>query len=235
MTLPGWGRWPLASLLAAVLASGAIRVAAGGTAGVTQDPILDPPLFRLFSPLVAASPPLDGSLEGGWGSAPELPLPMLAAGESRPARVLALRSLHTRAEIFMRASWEESDRSLTATRSDSTSKLAMHWGLRQQEPSLPPGSCLAACHTAYAGRDARIQDIHLVSFNSADPGALAGAGAWKDGQWLLVWRRLLVTSSPFDVQFTDLGRSYSFRVALYAGGDLPRVQDSPPAELVFAD
>lgn len=55
----------------------------------------------------------------------------------------------------------------------------------------------------------------IVSPITGDRGDIAAKGVWKDGMWTVEWSRKLATGSTFDVQFSDLTKSYYFGVAAF--------------------
>lgn len=56
---------------------------------------------------------------------------------------------------------------------------------------------------------------HVVAPFTGDRGDIPAKGLWKDGKWTLEWSRKLSTGSKYDVDFSNLNRSYPFGVATF--------------------
>jgi hypothetical protein len=73
----------------------------------------------------------------------------------------------------------------------------------------------------------------IVSPISGDRGDISAGWAWTDGTWTLEIGRALVTGSEFDVQFDDLGASYSFGVAPFDNASVRHAFQTGATALVF--
>jgi hypothetical protein len=76
----------------------------------------------------------------------------------------------------------------------------------------------------------------IVSAFVADPGGRAdiqGKGAYQNGHWTLEIGRPLVTGGVHDVQFDNLGNTYSFGVAVFDNAQVNHAYQTGVAQLVF--
>ena len=73
----------------------------------------------------------------------------------------------------------------------------------------------------------------MISPLEGDRGDISAGGEWKDGKWTVELSRKLVTGSPYDVQFEDLGGSYFFGVAFFDNAQVRHAFTEKPLKLVF--
>lgn len=66
-----------------------------------------------------------------------------------------------------------------------------------------------------------------------DRGDVKFAGKWVKGKWTAEFSRKLVTGSKFDVQFSDLKKSYGFGVALFDNAQVRHAMVDEPLLLQF--
>jgi len=74
----------------------------------------------------------------------------------------------------------------------------------------------------------------IVSPFVGDRGDITAKATYADGQWTLELTRKLFTGSPFDVQFTDLNKSYFFGVAVFDNAQVRHAFQTGVSELRFA-
>jgi hypothetical protein len=73
----------------------------------------------------------------------------------------------------------------------------------------------------------------MVSPFAGDRGAISSAMKWADGKWTFEFARKMTTGSKFDVQFSDLARTYGFGIAVYDNAQVRHAYVPEPMHLVF--
>ena len=73
----------------------------------------------------------------------------------------------------------------------------------------------------------------IVAPITGDRGDITSANAYKDGKYTLEWSRKLSTGSQYDVQFTDLNKTYYFGVAVFENAQVRHAFSGGPNKLVF--
>jgi len=74
----------------------------------------------------------------------------------------------------------------------------------------------------------------IVSAFSGDRGDISAKGVYKDGKWTVELQRKLSTGSQYDVQFSDLSKSYFFGVAIFDNAQVNHAWNNDALELRFA-
>lgn len=74
----------------------------------------------------------------------------------------------------------------------------------------------------------------LVKAFTGDRGDISGKGVYQAGKWTLEWGRKLNTGSQYDVQYTDLSKSYFFGVATFDNAQVNHAWSNGAYELRFA-
>lgn len=74
---------------------------------------------------------------------------------------------------------------------------------------------------------------YIVNPLQGDRGDIRVAHAWKDGMHTSVISRKLVTGSPYDVQWSDLGKRYAFGFAAFDNAQVRHATSDDPMFLVF--
>jgi hypothetical protein len=67
-----------------------------------------------------------------------------------------------------------------------------------------------------------------------DRGDIQVAYRWQNGTWTYEFARKLTTGSPYDVQFSDMGRTYTFGLAAFDNAQVRHAISYEPMKLVFA-
>lgn len=77
-----------------------------------------------------------------------------------------------------------------------------------------------------------VASIMIAPF-TGDRGDIATGAKWKDGKWTVEFSRKLVTGSPTDVQFSDLGKPYGFGLGFFDNSQVRHAFVQEPLHLVF--
>ena len=75
---------------------------------------------------------------------------------------------------------------------------------------------------------------YIVFPLKGDRGDIKVASRWQNGVWTYEVARKLATGSQFDVQFTDMGKTYTFGVAAFDNAQVRHAVGWEPQKLVFA-
>jgi hypothetical protein len=67
-----------------------------------------------------------------------------------------------------------------------------------------------------------------------DRGDIRVASRWQNGMWTYEVARKLTTGSQYDVQFSDMGKTYTFGVAAFDNAQVRHAVGWEPMKLVFA-
>jgi hypothetical protein len=67
-----------------------------------------------------------------------------------------------------------------------------------------------------------------------DRGDIKVASRWQNGTWTYEVARKLATGSQYDVQFSDMGKTYTFGVAAFDNAQVRHAVAWEPQKLVFA-
>jgi hypothetical protein len=167
---------------------------------------------RLVSSETDSPPEIDGQAEDLWASAEPLTLSLYWGMESdEDALDVRLRSLHTDRAVYFLAQWpgEVPDGSEDIT----SNVLTVHW--RIPDPMAQRLDCSVACHTAFATGTGRLAYANAETIPQGGGAALDAAGGWEEGTWAIEWSRPLVNGNPYDLQFDDLGSSYTFMLKVF--------------------
>lgn len=110
------------------------------------------------------------------------------------------------------------------------------WALPENKPAPPywiyDTAKVALDDSKYqAGHE--VPSIVVAPF-LGDRGDITAKAVYKDGKWTLEWGRKLNTGSRFDVQFTDLNKSYFFGVAAFDNAQVRHAFQTGVNELRFA-
>jgi hypothetical protein len=178
-----------------------------------------------------AGPIVDGRVDAAWAGAVPLRGSLTwGIRGTEHALDIELRALYTPETLYFLAQWPEATPSGPA---DATAnKLTVHWQIETPAGSPPP-ACDVVCHSAFADGQRRLAYILAETIPPGSDEALPAAGGWRDGVWTLEWSRPLVSDNPYDLQFTDLSRSYSFFVKVFEGVEGRPDPVSAPYVLVF--
>jgi hypothetical protein len=162
---------------------------------------------------VASPPAVDGVVDVVWADAPALHVP-LAWGITGVEHALdvELRGLYTADAVYLLARWAAA--APGGQTGAVANRLTVHWRVPAQAGVQPP-ACDVACHTAFADDGGRIVYANAETIPQGGAAALPVAGGWRDGVWTVEWSRPLVNDNPYDLQFSDLTRSYTFFVKLF--------------------
>ncbi|MDP2920259.1 MAG: ethylbenzene dehydrogenase-related protein [Dehalococcoidia bacterium] len=68
---------------------------------------------------------------------------------------------------------------------------------------------------------------------AGDRGDISAKSSWKDGKYTLEWTRKLNTGSQYDVQYTDLNKTYAFGVAVFENAQVRHAFHGGALKLVF--
>jgi hypothetical protein len=74
----------------------------------------------------------------------------------------------------------------------------------------------------------------VVAPFTGDRGDITARSVHAGGRWTMEWTRRLDTGSPFDVQFTDLAKSYFFGVAVFDNAQVRHAFNAGALQLRFA-
>lgn len=73
----------------------------------------------------------------------------------------------------------------------------------------------------------------IVAPFTGDRGDITSANVYKDGKYTLEWSRKLNTGSQYDVQYTDLSKTYAFGVAVFDNAQVRHAYSSGAYKLTF--
>ena len=74
----------------------------------------------------------------------------------------------------------------------------------------------------------------IVSPIIGDRGDISAQARWDNGKWTLEWSRKLATGSQYDVQFSDLAKTYYFGVAVFENAQVNHAWSPGVYTLKFA-
>jgi hypothetical protein len=131
---------------------------------------------------------------------------------SEHALDVELRALHTTESLYLLAQWP--GRPPSGEAEVVSNLFTLHW--RIPDAAAQRLDCEVACHTAHANGLGRIAYANAETIPPGGSAALEAAGGWAEGTWTLEWGRPLLTSNPYDLQFSDLDASYPFMVKVFA-------------------
>jgi hypothetical protein len=192
---------PIAATQGAVARFSATREVAGGD---TEE--------RLISRRVSSPPVVDGRIESVWDTGEPLRVPLTwGPGGTERALDVVLRALHTDRAVFFLAQWPGERPS--GGQDVVANKLTLHWLI--PETVARRLDCHVVCHTAFADGAGQFVYANAETIPQGGSGALPASGGWDAGTWTLEWSRPLTSGNPYDLQFTDLERSYSFLVKVF--------------------
>jgi hypothetical protein len=188
---------------------------------------------RLAARRVSTAPRLDGQLDAIWQAATPIRI-LLSSGRDGIATHdtldVELRAVHAAGAIYFLAQWSGEPPSGAA---DTTfNQLTIHWTVPAVVGSPAP-ACAVACHTAYVDGRGQVAYMNSETIPQGGEDALSAAGGWAGGVWSVAWRRPLVGTSAYDLQFTDLSVPYQFFVKVFAHTDDRPDLVSEPYVLVF--
>ena len=109
------------------------------------------------------------------------------------------------------------------------------WALATNKPA-PPYWILDSENTAFDGsKYAANNEVPgiVIAPIKGDRGDISAKGVWKDGKWTLEWGRKLQTGSQYDVQFSDLNRTYAFGVAAFDNAQVRHAFSGAANKLAF--
>lgn len=219
---------PAAPSVADIAATTPEAAAPAVTRAATPDARPDALLARR----VTSAPHIDGHVEASWAQAEPLVLDLLPQGGGVGALHQArLRALYDQTALYFLIEWAGA---LPGVEPEATANLlTVHWRLPPQPEGMLPMHCDVACHTAFASGQGRIAWVNAETIPQGGRGVLPAAGGWKDGLWTFEWRRPLLSSNPYDLQFNDRQREYEFFVKLFHHGEDERDALSSRRQLVF--
>jgi hypothetical protein len=169
---------------------------------------------RLVSRQISSPPVIDGQVEEIWAAAEPLQVPLTwGMSGTEQALDVALRALHTDETIYLLAQWSGAPPSGEAN--VVLNKLTLHW--RIPEPAAQGLDCTVVCHTAFADGSGRFVYANAETIPQGGSETLPVAGHWDAGTWTLEWSRPLLNGNPFDLQFDDLDRTFTFLVKIFEG------------------
>ncbi|MCX6032055.1 MAG: hypothetical protein NT169_22505 [Chloroflexi bacterium] len=162
----------------------------------------------------ADSPPgVSGVVDAVWAEATPLRVPLTwGIRGTEHALDVEVRSLYTADAIYFLAQWPgvaPGDQPDTVA-----NKLTVHWQIAAPA-GRPARACDVACHTAFADDQGRIAYANAETIPQGGDATLSVAGGWRDGLWAVEWSRPLVNDNPYDLQFSDLGQSYTFFLKVF--------------------
>ncbi len=105
-------------------------------------------------------------------------------------------------------------------------------GNKPAPPYWIADSAKAAFENASYKPNDEVPGIIVAPF-TGDRGDLASKNAYKDGKYTLEWSRKLNTGSQFDVQFSDLSKTYAFGVAVFENAQVRHAFSGGASKLVF--
>jgi hypothetical protein len=203
---------PIKPIITLLLATILVACAATQTAQAPPSPMGETAGGRLVSQRAATLPAVDGQVDAGWADAESLRLPLTWGIESTAhALDVELRTLHTDQEIAFLAQWSGEPPSGEAH--TVLNKLTLHWII--PEPAAQHLDCTVVCHTAFADGNGHFVYANAETIPHGGSETLPAAGRWEAGTWTLEWSRPLLSDNPFDLQFDDLDREYSFLVKVF--------------------
>ena len=206
-------------LLIVVALVGCTTVATGTTAvspTATSSPVSEPTdtgtSDQLVSRRVDFLPTIDGQVEESWSAASPLQIPLTwGMGSSEYALDVELRSMHTDETISFLAQW--AGEPPTGQENTTSNRLTVHW--RIPEEAAQHLDCAVVCHTASVDGSGRLAYANTETIPQGGSGPLQAAGGWNAGIWTFEWSRPLISANPFDLQFDDLDRAYTFMVKVF--------------------
>jgi len=203
---------PIKQIITLLLATVLVACAATQTAQAPPSPTEETVGGRLVSQQVASLPAIDGQVDEGWAAAEPLRLPLTWGMEGTAhALDVVLRAVHTDREIAFLAQWAGEPPS---GKTDTVlNKLTLHWHI--PEPAAQHLDCTVVCHTAFADGNGRFVYANAETIPHGGSETLPAAGRWEADTWTLEWSRPLLSDNPFDLQFNDLDREYSFLVKIF--------------------
>jgi hypothetical protein len=167
---------------------------------------------RLVSRRVDAPPQVDGQIEGLWAAVEPLAVPLTWGWEGTEHALDAeLRAVHTDEALYLLAQW--SGERPSGDDNTAFNQFTLHW--RIPDPAAQTLDCTVACHTAFADGQGRFRYANAETIPPGGSESLSAAGGWDAGTWTLEWSRPLSNDNPFDLQFDDLDRAYSFLVKVF--------------------
>ena len=162
---------------------------------------------------------IDGQVETVWATAEPLLVPLTWGLDGMEhALDVELRTLYTDKEVYFLARWSGVPQFGEAN--TVYNKLTLHW--RIPEPAAQALDCTISCHTVFTDGSGRLVYANAETIPQGGSEALPAAGGWDSGAWTLEWGRFLLSDNPFDLQFDDRDRAYSFLVKIFE-----RVEDRP--------
>jgi hypothetical protein len=174
---------------------------------------------QLASQHVDVPPIIDGHVEESWLEAAPLRVPLTWGMESSEhALDVELRALHTGESISFLAQWTGTPPS--GQENMTYNRLTVHW--RIPDLGAQHLDCMVVCHTAFVDGNGRLAYANTETIPQGGSDPLEAAGTFDAGVWTVEWRRPLASPNPFDLQFADLDRAYTFRVKVFE-----RVEDRP--------
>ena len=187
------------------------------------DPELGVPLgATLLSVFSDESPVMDGRVEGAWGAAPALAVPLHhGLHGSGLAGTMQLRSLYDEERVYFLARWPSPE---PGGEPDAWRNLmTMHW--RLVDPGLVSGestgseglACTVACHTATADDQGHLIGVRDETIPPGLEDDLPAGGSWAHGLWTMEWSRPRASESPYNQNMVDPEQGYRFFVKLFQG------------------
>ena len=203
---------PTKQAITLLLATLLVACVATQTAQAPTSPMDETRGGRLVSQPAASLPAIDGHVDEDWAATEPLRLPLTWGIEgTEHALDVVLRALHTDREIAFLAQWTGEPPSGEAN--TVFNKLTLHW--RIPEPAAQHLDCTVVCHTAFADGNGLFVYANAETIPHGGSEILPAAGRWESGTWTLEWSRPLLSDNPFDLQFDDLDREYSFLVKVF--------------------
>jgi hypothetical protein len=178
----------------------------------------------LRSVAIDTAPVMDGIAEAAWNRAPALNAPLhYGLHGDEPAGTIELRSLYDDANVYFLARWpaETHGGEPNVWRNLAT----IHWQLKSSgvvsgESTGSEGlACTVGCHTATADGEGNLVGIRAETIPPGLDDDLTSGGSWSEGEWLLEWSRPRISTSPYDQDLTDSGKSHRFFIKLFLGLD----------------
>lgn len=118
---------------------------------------------------------------------------------------------------------------------ETADKKMPAYSLKDNKPT-PPYWILDAEKVAFDATKYKAGELVpgiLVAPFIGDRGDISGKGVYKDGKWTLEWGRKLTTGSQYDVQYSDLTKSYFFGVAVFDNAQVDHAWSNGAYELRF--
>ena len=169
---------------------------------------------RLVSQRVASPPVIDGEVDAVWTTVVPLQLPLtLGLHGTEHAWDMELRALHTDEAVYFLAQWLGGPPD--GEENTVFNKLSVHWSIGGSEAETQHLDCTVACHTAFADGQGHFVYANTETIPQGGSEPLPVAGGWHTDTWTMEWKRHLVNSNPYDLQFTDLDQAYPFFVKIF--------------------